>query len=188
MKKLYFLLLLAFLLFTLVAVAQNTSNSSSGPGSTVDSQSNSNLQNSTSSGHSGNMGTQSSPNAANSNSQSSGVNGNIVEGCVVQVEKDYYLQPLNGGNRLRLRGSHEFSADVGHAVRAEGTAGPPGVPMGSNETPDNSANNNPDRPPVSSSSTGGNTQDFVVTRVTTVSQTCPANTGNSPSGSMNNPH
>ena len=188
MKKLDLLLLFAFLLFTLVAVAQNTSNSSVSPNSTMNSQSNSNSQNSTSSGQSGNMGTQSSPNAANSISQSSDVNGNIVEGCVVQVEKDYYLQPVNGGNRLRLRGSHDFSADVGHSVRAEGTAGPQGVPMGSNQTSANSQNNHPDQPEASSSSAGGNTQDFVVTRVTTVSQACPANTGNSPSDSANNPH
>lgn len=178
MKKINSLLLFAFLLFTLAAVAQNTANS----------------QNSTSSGQSGNMGTQTNPGSSTSAAQNSDVNGNIVEGCVIQVEKDYYLQPVNGGNRLRLRGPHEFSADVGHSVRAEGPAGAPGVPMANNQTEDNSANtnaanNNPDRPPVTSSSTGSNTQDFVVSKITTLSQTCPTNSGNSSnSGSMNNPH
>ena len=129
------------------------------------------------------------------------MNGNIMEGCVVQVEKDFYLEPVNGGNRLRLRGSHDFSADVGHRVRAEGTVGAPGTSLGNaaGTSQQSSADHPSDNKPSSSSagtsgegahtssSTNGATQDFLATRVTTISETCPSNAGSS-GGSVTDPH
>jgi hypothetical protein len=134
-------------------------------------------------------------------SPTSDMNGNIMEGCVVQVEKDFYLEPVNGGNRLRLRGNHDFAADVGHRVRAEGTVGAPGTSLGGNtggnhpDSADHPSDNKPSSSPSgtsgegahTSSSTNSTTQDFLATRVTTVSETCPSHAGSS-GGSVTNPH
>ena len=183
MKKVSLLVPFAFLVFTLAIAAQSSSNPSSSSNSHSPTPApDASLQRDSSAGQ----------------APTSDMNGNIMEGCVVQVEKDFYLEPVNGGNRLRLRGSHNFGADVGHRVRVEGTVGAPGTSLGGN--PDNSQASSADRPSDSkasgrassessqtSSNANSNTQDFLTTRVTTISENCPSNAGSS-GGSVTNPH
>lgn len=138
-----------------------------------------------------------SPQSGSSASSQSGSAGNIIEGCVIQEERDYYLQPVNGGNRMHLRGSHDFSADVGHQVRAEGTANAPNSQVSTSSTnavssnpADTNTSKNSGTSAENSGTSGGTgtTQDFIVDRVTTVSETCPANSGPSGSESSTTPH
>lgn len=162
MKKVTLLLVVIFAMFTIVAVAQNESGSSSNPSSTQSSQAPA-----TSSQSSSQSSTQMSPSSTS----------NAMEGCVVAVEKDYYLQPIDGSSKVKLTGSHDFSGDVGHHVKVKGTQSTASASSSTN--PSAAAN-----PSASTSAAGGQGQEFMVTEVDTIASSCPA-AGANPSA---NPH
>ena len=120
-----------------------------------------------------------SPSVNQNQGSESGVGSESVEGCVTQVEKDFYIQPVNGGEKVKLNGSHDFAVDVGHHVKVQGTQiRPNSSNSGTNTTGSDSktaaASSN------TTSSTSANSPSFMVTRVTTLAETCPA-----PSNSAN---
>src|SRR5262245_31592141 len=144
MRKLSPLLLFGLLVFTTTMMAQNSSSPSQYPAAPP-------------------HDTSTQSDSSQSQAPTSDMNGNIVEGCVIQVEKDFYLEPVNGGNRLRLRGTHDFASDVGHRVRAEGTVGAPGTSLGGSTNPsqqssaDHPSDSKPSSSPAGASGEGAHT-------------------------------
>jgi hypothetical protein len=53
-------------------------------------------------------------------SSTNGSSEKTLEGCILKEKTDYYIQPRTGG-RERLTGSQDFSSQVGHQVRVQGT-------------------------------------------------------------------
>ena len=114
-----------------------------------------------------------SPSVDQTQGSESGVGSESVEGCVAQVEKDFYIQPINGGERVKLNGSHDFTADVGHHVKVQGTQiRPNSSNSGTNTTGSDSKTTAASS--STTSSTSASVPSFMVTRVTTMAETCPA--------------
>ncbi len=142
--------------------------------------------------------------AANDSGQASSTNGQqTLEGCIVQENTDYFLQPATG-DRERLTGSQDLASRVGKHVRVQGTeqsstasAATPDAGSTTNQTPNSQpgsseTQNNPagsiagnagssnatgsaGNGSASSSANGNWTgKDFMVTKVETVSESCPA--------------
>lgn len=118
-----------------------------------------------------------------------------LDGCVVKEQNDYFIQPASG-EREHLSGSQDLSSQVGHHVRVQGNE--------QNETASNANGTVKDRTSTSGSAssetqnnaagsiagnagspnasgTGATTsnnwtgKDFLVTKIETVSESCPAN-------------
>ena len=114
-------------------------------------------------------------------SQTQSNSDQTLTGCVVRREKAVYLQPTSG-EPIRLSGDQDWS-DLSHQSKITGH-------YGSADQSANSANANANAQPgqgsvagnagSSSAQTG---QDFIVTRVETTTESCPA----SSSGSANPP-
>ncbi|HVZ16176.1 MAG TPA: hypothetical protein VG897_03610 [Terriglobales bacterium] len=143
--------------------------------------------------------------AANDGGQASSTNGQqTLEGCIVQENTDYFLQPATG-DRERLTGSQDLASQVGKHVRLQGseessmasaatansgstaTNQTPNSQPGSSETQNNpagsiagnagssNATGSAGNGSASSSANGNWTgKDFMVTKVETVSESCPA--------------
>ena len=167
-----FITVIAFCLFTLVAIAQAPSSSSS-----------STQTPSASSGQS----TASDQAAANSGEQT-------LDGCIVKEQADYFIQP-ESGDRERLTGSQDLSPHVGHHVKVHGLEAANSASTGSSsnasdrtstsgtaskETQNNAAGSMAGNA-GSSNATGTGShasnvsgKNFNVTRVDMVSESCPA--------------
>ncbi|HWR35771.1 MAG TPA: hypothetical protein VN622_07900 [Clostridia bacterium] len=149
MKRTIVLLVFMVVVSALAATAQtygsSTSNQSSQP-QTSQSQS--------TAGQTGAMG------------QAGTAQSNVLEGCVVQAERDYYIQPIGGGDRVKLSGGQDMSSHVGQHVRLEGT-----TQKGSSAGESSSAAST-----GAAGTTGAPSKAmtaFEVTRVDMISQTCP---------------
>jgi hypothetical protein len=146
------LLSLTVLLFALAASAQ-TAGSSSG-------SSQSSPQTGSSSGTSGSMASQ-----AGSQASSGSDTEQMMEGCIIREQQDYYLEPING-QEVHLNGP-DVPQHVNHHVRIHG-----------NEQPNQSTNSGSAGAMAGSSSSGSSSTtppEFLVTRVDMVSESCPAN-------------
>jgi hypothetical protein len=127
-----------------------------------------------------------------------------LEGCVTRRETDFYITPENG-TPVKLRSNQDLSSAENHNVRVRGNyekslgavqaeEHPNAINKGTNGTPSNSTSNNSSMQTANSNSgsqtatnsgsyansnnnsTNSTDQDFLVTRVDTLSSTCPANT------------
>lgn len=129
-----------------------------------------------------------------------------VEGCIVQRQADYYLQPETG-QAIKLNSSQDLSQHLGHRVRVEGnmnqasssgspgsgTYGSGGSSAAANSTGGTSSNS-ADRSTTATqsaavnNSANGPTQEMLVTGVDMISATCPAGmqNQNSPTSKPNN--
>jgi len=147
------LLFLTVLLFAVAASAQ-TAGSSSG-------SSQSSAQTGSSSGTSGSMASQ-----AGSQASSGSDTEQMMEGCIIREQQDYYLEPING-QEVHLNGP-DVAQHVNHHVRIHG-----------NEQPTQSTSTGSTGTMAGSSSSGSssavNPPEFLVTRVDMVSESCPAN-------------
>ena len=103
------LLLLAVLLFAVAGSAQ-TAGSSSG-------SSQSSAQTGSSSGTSGSMASQ-----AGSQTSSGSDTEQMMEGCIIREQQDYYLEPING-QEVHLNGP-DVAQHVNHHVRIHGNEQP----------------------------------------------------------------
>jgi hypothetical protein len=128
---------LVFLLFALIALAQNTSNSQSGSSA----QSGAESGTAPASGNNAQTANPRStpekaqnPAASSGTSSSSSENANATEGCVVREESDYFLVPQSGtpirlsgnqasqhlGERVKVKGNESVSGHMGPSNAASG--------------------------------------------------------------------
>ena len=187
MKRLLSFALPFILAATLGAWAQSdttpspsSTNQATSPSSSSSTQSN--TQNSTS--------TQANPATSSTMSQSgtSTTNQSSLEGCVIKHETDYFLQPETG-QPVKLNSSQDLSQHVGHRVRVEGnvnnavnsnaTGSESNSSMNSSSAANGSYGSNSSASTGkvengSSSPSGTQYQTFDVTRVDTVSESCPS--------------
>ncbi len=115
------------------------------------------------------QGSSSATGSMDQNQSGSATSGQSMEGCIVQEETDYYLQPENG-QRIKLNGSPDVKGNVGHHVRVHGN-----LENGSSSgTAANSAGSQTsEASPHSGASQAGNGQQMLVTRVDSIAETCP---------------
>ena len=89
-----------------------------------------------------------------------------LEGCIIREQNEYFLQPATG-QPVKLSSSEDLSRHVGHRVRVLGTVA-------------NEGNNGSDTNPASSgagvlaSTAGTQYQAITVSKVETISETCPS--------------
>ena len=142
MKK-HLSLLLVMLAFALVAWSQSSRDAATQTGST--------------SGASSSM-------ASQAGSQASSDTEQMMEGCIIREQSDYFLEPISG-QEVHLNGP-DVAQHVNHQVRIHG-----------NEQPSQASNSTGTTGSMagSSSSAAGSTPEFLVTRVDMVSDSCPAN-------------
>lgn len=117
-----------------------------------------------------------------------------LEGCVVKENTDYFIQPANG-ERRHLTGSQDFASAVGKHVRVKGedenvaasnanssNQANANSGSGSSETQNNAAGSIAGNAGSSNASGTGTSNsmdhDFFVTKIETVSESCPANIQN----------
>jgi hypothetical protein len=147
------LLLLTVLLFAVAASAQTAGSSSESAQSSA--------QTGSSSGTSGSMASQAGSQAASGSDTEQ-----MMEGCIIKEQQDYYLEPING-QEVHLNGP-DVAQHVNHHVRIHG-----------NEQPTQSSSTGSTGTMAGSSSSGSssaaNPPEFLVTRVDMVSESCPAN-------------
>jgi len=139
-----FLVLFTMLMFCAVAAfAQDTSSSSQTPNS---------------------------PSAQAGSQSSTGTSGGeqTIDGCIIQQQTDYYIQPSGSGTPEKLSGSPEVASHVGHHVVVHGTQ--------QATSASNAGSNNPGSSSAASSQSSSSTagQTFDVTKVDMVSTNCPA--------------
>jgi hypothetical protein len=180
----------ALTLFTAAAASQSSSpssNNGNSASSTQSSQSDSGVSSSNSS-------------SMNNESSASAGSQKTLEGCIVKENTDYFLQPLTG-QREKLNSREDLSSKVGQNVRVQGNeqnetasnSGSNGWGSGehtttgsaSAETRNNTAGSiagNAGSPNAtgtpSSSANNSNGKVFEVTKVQTISKSCPAKTQN----------
>ena len=145
------LLVLTIVLFAVAGLAQTAGSSSD--------SSQSSAQTGSSSGTSGSMASQAGSQTAGSDTEQ------MMEGCIIRDQQDYYLEPING-QEVHLNGP-DVAQHVNHHVRIHG-----------NEQPSQTANSGSAGAMAGSSSSGSSTSnppEFLVTRVDMVSESCPAN-------------
>ena len=143
MKKHLSLLAAAILMTALCAWAQSGNSGNANPDTSAQT------------GSSGSMASQAAGEAT-----AAGGNQQTLEGCIVQDEQDYYLEPLNG-QEVRLTGAN-VSQHVNHHVQVKGTeqsASSAGATTGS----------------MAGSASANAPAAFLVTEVDMVSESCPAN-------------
>ena len=187
-------IILALCLFTAFAAAQSSTsndNNNNSSGSSIQNGGTTSSQ----SGASGMQNDQSTAGSIGSTSDqaSNSASAKTLEGCIVKENTDYFIQPASG-DRERLSSSQDLSSQVGHHVRVEGseqsntaasnnrtsTSG-----SASSET-QNNANGSIAGNAGSSNATGTgpaannswNGKDFLVTKVDTISESCPADIQN----------
>jgi hypothetical protein len=109
--------------------------------------------------------TQGNPAASSTMSQSgtSTTDQSSLEGCIVKLETDYFLQPENG-QPVKLNSSQDLSQHIGHRVRIEGNISRQANPSASTGKMENG----------SSSPSGTQYQTINVTRVDMISESCPS--------------
>jgi hypothetical protein len=147
---------LSFLVVSILTVALSAWGQSGNSGSAAPDNS---AQTGSSSGSQGSMGSQ-----AGSQASAGAGNQQVLEGCIIRDERDYYLEPLNG-QEVRLHGSN-VSQHVNHHVQVKGTE----------QAASNSSANSGAMAGQASSTTSANAPtDFLVTEVDMVSESCPAN-------------
>jgi hypothetical protein len=116
-----------------------------------------------------------------------------LEGCVTKEQSDYFIQPMSG-ERERLTGSQDFSSKVGKNVKVNGTEQTTSASAtdrtstsgsASSESQNNAAGSiagnagsaNASGTGASGSANGNWTgKDFMVTKIETISESCPAST------------
>ena len=95
-----------------------------------------------------------------SNSQSS--DNQSIEGCLVREEHAIYLMPATGDKvQVSSAGNQDLNSHMGEDVRLSGSS--------------NQGNSQSTSQTSSTSASGGNEPQFVVTRVDAVTHTCPKN-------------
>lgn len=204
MKRVLSLVLPLIVAFSLAAVAQSdtTPSPSSTNQATTPSSSSSTQTNSQSNPQSAPPANSGSTMAQSGTSASSSPS---VEGCIVQQQTDYYLQPETG-QPIKLNGSQDLGQHLGHRVRVTGsmnqgqspsasgsnTYGKSGTSSVSNSTGGTSSNS-ADRSNAGTQSAGtqsnsvnGPTQEMLVSRVDIISETCPAGMQSNPTNKTNN--
>lgn len=147
------LLVFTILLFVAACWAQ-TAGSSSG-------SSQSSGQTGSSSGTSGSMASQSGSQASSGSDTEQ-----MMEGCIIQDQQDYFLEPISGPE-VHLNGP-DVAQHVNHQVRIHGNQQP---------SQSSSSGSTGSMAGASSSASGSaaNAPEFLVTRVDMVSASCPAN-------------
>ncbi|HUN89767.1 MAG TPA: hypothetical protein VMU28_13290 [Terriglobales bacterium] len=164
-------------LFTVSVAAQSSSDNGSAQGSSAQSNSSAPSQ---------------SGSSSDTNAQASASSGQqSLDGCVVKENTDYFIQPVSG-ERRHLTGSQDLSSSVGKHVRVQGTdqtstASNAGTSSNStsgsasNEAQNNAAGSiagNSGSSNASGASGSAGAPDFLVTKVETVSESCPADIQN----------
>lgn len=100
-----------------------------------------------------------------------------LEGCVIRQQTDYFLQP-DTGQPVKLNSSEDLSQHVGHRVRVQGTA---------TSTSGNSASNPTNSTGEAHSEANSQSQEIVVTKVETISETCPSPNQSVPNNNSQSP-
>jgi len=100
-----------------------------------------------------------------------------LEGCVIRQQTDYFLQP-DTGQPVKLNSSEDLSQRVGHRVRVQGTA---------TSTSGNSASNPTNSTGEAHSEANSQSQEIVVTKVETISETCPSPNQSVPNNNSQSP-
>lgn len=128
-----------------------------------------------------------------SDSESAGNSGahKTLEGCLVKENTDYFIEPMNG-QREKLNSTEDLSSKVGKKVRVEGSeqdatassassSSPSNTSgSGSAETQNNAAGSiagnagSSNATGTGASAAGSNSREFQVTKIETVSESCPA--------------
>jgi len=156
--------------------------------STTTTQTSTTNQNSTST--TGAMNSGQSSTLSNSQSASTPPNmaanqgSDIVEGCLIREQANYFIQPISGGARTQVSGT-DLDSHVGQNVRLHGsgssqsTAGQNGSLNSQNTS--SGMNSNPQGVGSTSGNPPMNNGTFMVTKVDTISATCsPNSTNNTP--------
>ena len=114
---------------------------------------------------------QSDQNQSMSQSQSNASSDQTLTGCIVRREQAVFLQPATGGQAIKLSGSQDWG-DMTHQARITGH-------YGSEQSASNAGTASQSQP--GQSSIAGNAgsqsqsgQDFIVTKVESVTESCPA--------------
>jgi hypothetical protein len=108
-----------------------------------------------------------------SSGQSSSSTSPALEGCIVQAQQDYYIYPLSGQPQHISNSGQDVSGHVGHHVKLQGTTVPTSSSSASAPGATSSATSSTASNQASSSATSGSGQDFAVTEVDMVSESCP---------------
>jgi hypothetical protein len=142
----------------------SSTNQATSPSSSSSTQSN--TQNLTS--------TQGNPAASSTMSQSgtSTTDQSSLEGCIVKLETDYFLQTENG-QPVKLNSSQDLSQHVGHRVRIEGNIDN-GLNVSGSSRQANPSASTGKMENGSSSPSGTQYQTINVTRVHMISESCPS--------------
>ncbi len=173
------LMLAVVLAFGLASLAQNTA-----PGSQQSGTQGTSPTTGTSSTTSGQYGSQSSasPGMEQGSSSSASTKGEKkLKGCIESQGGQYVLREKNG-NEVQLTGSADFASHVGHEVTVHGTyQGGSSASSSSNEKMPSSSGSTT-APPSASAATG---QQFMVSKINHVSNTCKIKGASSGSASPN---
>jgi hypothetical protein len=102
-----------------------------------------------------------------------------LEGCVTRRETDYYITPESGGTPIHLKSNQDLTNAENHHARVSGhyennqnnSTASSGSSMNNNlnSTAANSGSN------MSSNNNSNSGNDFLVTEVKSVTESCPAN-------------
>jgi hypothetical protein len=146
----------------------NSTNPATSPSSSSSTQSN--TQDSTT--------TEANPATSSTMSRSAASAGHTgLEGCIIQRNTSYFLEPDHGttGTTVKLESSQDLSQHLGHRVRVEGT-----VKSGTSSTnaygstSSASSTVSTPSPGQSGNQVGISYQEMRVTKVETISETCPS--------------
>lgn len=177
MKRVLTFALPLVLAFSLGALAQSdttpspsSTNQATSPSSSSSTQSN--AQDSTA--------TQANPATSSTMSQSgtTATSQPSLEGCVIRQQTDYFLQPDNG-QPVKLNSSQDLRQHVGHRVRVHGTVKNASSSNNGNGASSSSADQ-------SGKAAGTQYGEITVTKVDTISETCPAAMQNQSAPRKNN--
>jgi hypothetical protein len=161
------------------AAAQSNSSSTSSSGAN---QSSSGAQSAMPSSTSSSPSTSQNPSSSqNSASDSASGQDELMEGCLVKEQTDYFIQPVSG-ERMRLRADNQdLSGYVGQDVRVHGRHWNPNAQNNENSS---QASSQPSGAPVTGAvaTNKGNEagEQIEVSKVDVVSATCPANGTSTP--------
>jgi hypothetical protein len=161
------------------AAAQSNSSSTSSSGAN---QSSSGAQSAMPSSTSSSPSTSQNPSSSqNSASNSASGQDELMEGCLVKEQTDYFIQPVSG-ERMRLRADNQdLSGYVGQDVRIHGRHWNPNAQNNENSS---QASSQPSGAPVTGAvaTNKGNEagEQIEVSKVDVVSATCPANGTSTP--------
>jgi hypothetical protein len=166
MKKDLSVLAITVLVCALATLAQNAGSASS--------NSENSAQAGSSSGASGSMSSQAGSQTSSAGSDTE----QMMEGCIIREQQDYYLEPVSG-QEVHLSGP-DVAQHANHHVRIHGNE----QPNQSNTSSSAGTSGTMAGSSSSGSSSAANPPEFLVTRVDMVSESCPANLKHRPASSQ----